>query len=134
MASQGRYTDKPWLAHYEKGVPECIDYELISLTAYLDNSAKRFPDRTALICGGFKVSYRRLYEMTGCFAACLTAFGQAIQIAPLLLFMKPSMRRVAVVSLGVRWSDCCPSPVCGVSDVPHPAAPTRRRAATPKHN
>ena len=75
MASQITYADKPWLAHYEKVVPECIDYELITLPSYLDNSAKRYPDRTALICEGFKVSYRRLYEMAGRFAACLTAFG-----------------------------------------------------------
>jgi long-chain acyl-CoA synthetase len=75
MASQITYADKPWLNHYEKGVPECIDYELITLPSYLDNSAKRYPDRTALICEGFKVSYRRLYEMTSRFASCLTAFG-----------------------------------------------------------
>lgn len=75
MASQIKYADKPWLIHYEKGVPEYIDFELITLPTYLENSARRYPDRTALICEGFKVSYRRLYEMTNRFAACLTAFG-----------------------------------------------------------
>ena len=67
--------DKPWLNHYEKGVPEYIDYEQVTLPAYLENSARRFPDRTALICEGFKVSYRRLNELTNRFAACLNALG-----------------------------------------------------------
>ena len=72
---QNKYEDKPWLGHYEKGVPEYIDYEQVTLPAYLENSARRFPDRTALICEGFKVSYRRLNELTNRFAACLNALG-----------------------------------------------------------
>ena len=72
---QIKYEDKPWLARFEKGVPEYIDYEQITLPAYLENSARRFPERTALICEGFKVSYRRLNEMTNRFAACLNALG-----------------------------------------------------------
>jgi len=72
---QNKYEDKPWLGHYEKGVPEYIDYEQVTLPAYLENSARRFPDRTALICEGFKVSYPRLNELTNRFAACLNALG-----------------------------------------------------------
>ena len=72
---QNKYEDKPWIGHYEKGVPEYIDYEQITLPAYLENSARRFPDRTALICEGFKVSYPRLNELTDRLAACLNALG-----------------------------------------------------------
>ena len=75
MASQIKYEDKPWLVHYERGVPEYIDYEQVTLPAYLENSARRFPERTALICEGFKVSYRWLNEMTNRFAACLNSLG-----------------------------------------------------------
>jgi long-chain acyl-CoA synthetase len=75
MAAQIKYEDKPWLAHYEKGVPENIDYEHITLPEYLENSAHRYPERTALICEGFKISYRRLNEMADRLAACLSALG-----------------------------------------------------------
>jgi long-chain acyl-CoA synthetase len=71
------YADKPWLARYERGVPENIDYEQITLPEYLENSARRYPERTALICEGFKISYRRLNEMANRFAGCLSALGIA---------------------------------------------------------
>ena len=75
MAAKIKYGDKPWLAHYEKGVPENIDYEQITLPEYLENSARQYPQRTAIICEGLKISYRRLNEMANRFAACLSALG-----------------------------------------------------------
>jgi len=75
MTAQIKYEDKPWLAHYERGVPENIDYEQITLPEYLENSARQYPERIALICEGFKVSYRRLNEMASRLAACLSTWG-----------------------------------------------------------
>jgi long-chain acyl-CoA synthetase len=75
MTAEIKYEDKPWLAHYERGVPENIDYEQITLPAYLEKSARQYPERTAIICEGFKISYRRLNEMANRFAACLNALG-----------------------------------------------------------
>ena len=75
MAAKIKYEDKPWLAHYERGVPENIDYEQITLPEYLENSARRYPKRTAIICEGLKISYGRLNEMANRFSACLSALG-----------------------------------------------------------
>ena len=75
MAADIKYENKPWIAHYERGVPENIDYEQITLPAYLENSARRYPDRTAIVCEGFKISYRRLNEMANRLGACLNALG-----------------------------------------------------------
>jgi long-chain acyl-CoA synthetase len=75
MTAQITYEDKPWLAHYERGVPENIDYEQITLPEYLENSARQHPERAAIICEGFKISYRRLDEMTNRLAASLSALG-----------------------------------------------------------
>ncbi len=75
MAAKIKYGDQPWLAHYERGVPENIDYEQITLPEYLENSARQYPQRTAIICAGLKISYRRLNEMANRFAACLSALG-----------------------------------------------------------
>jgi len=75
MTAEIKYANKPWLAHYERGVPENIDYEQITLPEYLESSARKYPERTALFCQGFKISYRRLNEMANRFAACLNALG-----------------------------------------------------------
>jgi long-chain acyl-CoA synthetase len=75
MATEIKYEDKPWLAHYERGVPENIDYEQITLPGYLENSARKYPERKALFCEGFKISFQRLNQMANRFAACLSALG-----------------------------------------------------------
>jgi long-chain acyl-CoA synthetase len=75
MASNTKYEDKPWLAHYDRGVPGEIAYEPICLPEYLERSVNRFPERTALILEGFKISYRQLNKMVNRFATCLNAFG-----------------------------------------------------------
>ncbi len=67
--------DKPWLVSYEKGVPEFIEYEKVCLPAFLDRSAERFPERSALNFQGYRVGFRQLKEMVDRFATALTAFG-----------------------------------------------------------
>ena len=49
MAANITYESKPWLKSYEKGVPENIKYEELSMPDYLEKSAKEFPDNTAMI-------------------------------------------------------------------------------------
>ncbi len=67
--------EKPWLVSYEKGVPEFIEYEKVCLPAFLDRSAERFPERSALNFQGYRVGFRQLKEMVDRFATALTAFG-----------------------------------------------------------
>jgi len=75
MTDHTTYKDKPWLAHYEKGVPENIIYEETCLPEFLEASAQKFPDKTALIFQGYTISYAKLNEMVNAFAGCLTDFG-----------------------------------------------------------
>lgn len=75
MNEEIRYKSKPWLKHYENGVPEKIDYETICLPDVLVRSARRFPDRMALSFQGYQVTFRELNEMVDRFAACLYDFG-----------------------------------------------------------
>lgn len=70
-----KYKDKPWLSHYEKGVPHEIDYEKICLPAILERSADQFPDNMALSFQGYTITYRRLNEMVNRLATCLVKFG-----------------------------------------------------------
>jgi len=75
VTTEIKYQDKPWLSHYEKGVPQEIDYEKICLPAILERSADEFPDNMALMFQGYKITYRQLNDMVNRFAACLDAFG-----------------------------------------------------------
>ena len=72
MTDHTTYQDKPWLAHYEQGVPENIVYEETCLPEFLETSAQKFPDKTALIFQGYTISYAKLNEMVNALAGCLT--------------------------------------------------------------
>jgi long-chain acyl-CoA synthetase len=71
--SPGR--EKPWLASYEEGVPEKIDYEEACLPDFLQRSASKFPDRMALNFQNYTVSFGQLQEMVDRFATVLDNFG-----------------------------------------------------------
>jgi long-chain acyl-CoA synthetase len=73
--SENPYLVKPWLAHYENGVPEHVQYEDICLPECLTRSAEAFPDKMALTFQGYRVSFARLNEMVDQFATVLTGFG-----------------------------------------------------------
>ena len=71
MAEEIKYQNKPWLDHYEEGVPGNITYENICLPDILTRTAGQFPDHMALLFQGYKVSYGELEDMVNRFAACL---------------------------------------------------------------
>ena len=75
MAEEIKYQSKPWLDHYEKGVPDSIPYENICLPDILTRTAGRFPNHMALLFQGYKMSFRELEDMVDRFAACLHDFG-----------------------------------------------------------
>ncbi|MEE8432642.1 MAG: long-chain fatty acid--CoA ligase [Candidatus Desulfatibia sp.] len=75
MTTAIKYEDKPWLASYEKGVPQKVDYEEIALPAILERSADQFPEKMAVLFQGYKITYRQLNDMVNRFAACLHEFG-----------------------------------------------------------
>ncbi len=75
MTASSAYETKPWLTHYDEGVPEFVNYEETCLPDFLNRSAQNFPDKMALLFQGYRVTYRELKEMVDRFAACLARFG-----------------------------------------------------------
>jgi long-chain acyl-CoA synthetase len=67
--------EKPWLEFYEPHVPEHIDYPEITMPAALEESARKYPDHTALIFKGTKITYREYNEAVDRFAAALQGLG-----------------------------------------------------------
>lgn len=43
------YADKPWVKTYDPGIPESIDYPKVPLHQFLIDTAKKFPDKSALV-------------------------------------------------------------------------------------
>ncbi|MFC1813579.1 long-chain fatty acid--CoA ligase [Thermodesulfobacteriota bacterium] len=75
MSDEIRYQNKPWLAYYEKGVLEKIEYEAVCLPAILEKTVRKFPDKMALLFQGYKITYLQLNDMVKRFAGCLNDLG-----------------------------------------------------------
>ena len=69
------YRNKPWRKSYAPGVPEAIGFEDRCLPDFLECSARKFPDHTALTFMGYTVSYRELNGMANGIASALAGFG-----------------------------------------------------------
>jgi len=93
------YSDKPWLSHYDNGVPHNIDYEHICLPEKLEKIAQTYPDRPALIFMGYTMTYRELIGMRNRFASCLDDFGvkQGDRVAILLPNIIPCVVAYAAI-------------------------------------
>ncbi|MBB5232887.1 long-chain-fatty-acid--CoA ligase [Deinococcus budaensis] len=66
---------RPWLDHYEEGVPREFTASNDVLPDLLRRSAERFPDRVALTFLGAKTTYRELWSGVQHFAAALQRLG-----------------------------------------------------------
>jgi long-chain acyl-CoA synthetase len=74
--------EKPWVKHYDKGVPETIDYPAQPLHAFLEQAAAKYPNKPAI---HFKpahysfakssLSYAQLNDLTDRLAAALADMG-----------------------------------------------------------
>src|SRR5690606_13263244 len=68
---------KPWLQHYDEGVPHTLELQPAPLTALLDAAAEAFPGTAAISFYGRTLSYRELREEVRRFARGLRAAGVA---------------------------------------------------------
>ena len=68
--------EKPWLEHYDGGVPETIDYPDITVDQFLTQAAVKHPNQTVTIFGArvgpllmdAKLTYQRLNDAVNRFA------------------------------------------------------------------
>lgn len=66
---------KPWLSHYDKGVPETIQYPAVPLFNILEESARKYPDRACTIFKGAVITYKQMNEITDKLAGALASMG-----------------------------------------------------------
>jgi long-chain acyl-CoA synthetase len=67
--------ERPWLKHYEEGVPYTVGVPRIPLHHLLRSAVRRYPNRTAVYFEGAKLSYRRINHEANRFANALIAMG-----------------------------------------------------------
>lgn len=75
MSEQVQSNEKVWVNAYEPGVPEIIDFEAVSIPGYLERSARDFPEKTALVFEGYKITFVELNDMVDTFAGVLRRLG-----------------------------------------------------------
>ncbi|WP_027892632.1 long-chain-fatty-acid--CoA ligase [Calidithermus chliarophilus] len=66
---------KPWLAHYDPGVPEQISYPEVPLWRLLEHSAQKYPGNIALEFMGYHLKYEGLWSAARRFAQALRSLG-----------------------------------------------------------
>ncbi|MCO6439116.1 MAG: alpha/beta fold hydrolase, partial [Phycisphaerae bacterium] len=67
--------ERPWLEHYEAGVPYTVGVPNTPLHHLLRSSVRRFPLRPAIFFEGSRLTYRRLNHEANRFANALIALG-----------------------------------------------------------
>lgn len=67
--------EHPWIAHYDKGVPVTLDYPKEPLFYFLEESARKYPDRACTIFKGAVITFKEMNEVTDRIAAALADMG-----------------------------------------------------------
>lgn len=65
----------PWRKNYDKGVPYTIEYPEVPLFHFLEESARKYPDKPCTIFKGAKISFREMNELSDRLAGALAAMG-----------------------------------------------------------
>src|SRR5438552_127029 len=72
---QGARLERPWLAHYEPQVPYKPEVPNIMLHELLEATVRHYPENTATIFYGSRLTYAQLEEQANRFAAGLQSLG-----------------------------------------------------------
>ena len=70
-----QYLGKPWVKHYQQGVPATLEVPRKSLNQAFDEATASAPDNTAVVFYGRRISYRELREATDRLACGLADLG-----------------------------------------------------------
>ena len=67
--------ERPWLANYDRGVPHTLEIPDVTFFHFLEESAKKFPDRACTIFKGAVITYQEMNAITDRIAAALVGMG-----------------------------------------------------------
>ncbi len=90
---------RPWLRHYDPGVPYTLNLTPAPLPALLQRAAERFPNAAALAFFGRTMSYDRLWDEVNRFARGLLATG--FQPGERVAILLPNIPQAVIAYYGV---------------------------------
>lgn len=67
--------ERPWLAHYDSGVPASIEYPPMPLFHFLEEAARKYPDRPCTIFKGAVITFKEMDRLTDQVAGALAGLG-----------------------------------------------------------
>ena len=67
--------DRPWFKFWPPGIPKTLDYPRVPLFNIVEVSAQRFPDKSAIIYYGTRITYSELWDNILNFAGYLKELG-----------------------------------------------------------
>jgi long-chain acyl-CoA synthetase len=100
--------DRPWFKFYPEGVPHHLDYPEIPLYQFLDDSAEKYPHKTALVFYGKEITYQELKELSDKFANALQGLG--IQKGDRVFFLLPNCPQFVIAFYGTMKAGAIPVP------------------------
>ncbi|HWR66274.1 MAG TPA: long-chain fatty acid--CoA ligase [Bellilinea sp.] len=66
---------KPWMQHYDPGVPEHLDYPEITAFHYLDDAAEKYPNKACTIYRDQSITYTEMRQLSNVLAVGLVNLG-----------------------------------------------------------
>jgi long-chain acyl-CoA synthetase len=67
--------NRPWIVHYEAGVPHTLAIPRVSIPELLESACRRFPNKRAIVFEGKYLTYHQLNKDINRFAHALAALG-----------------------------------------------------------
>jgi long-chain acyl-CoA synthetase len=67
--------DRPWLKHYDKGVPNSINYPKEPLHYFLEESSRKYPNSPCTVFKGGIITFREMNILTDRIAGAIAGLG-----------------------------------------------------------
>lgn len=90
---------RPWLKNYDPVVSPTLNYKSIPLYDFLDNTAQKYPRRTAIVFNNWKITYQNLKTITDYIAGNLKQLG--IKPGDRVAIMLPNLPQTILTYWGV---------------------------------
>ncbi len=100
--------ERSWHKSYPPGVPRELDFERITLPEALTRTAGRYPNQTALVFAGRKITYRELEAQVNRFARALTELG--VKAGDRVAMLLPNMPQMVIADYAAMRIGAVPVP------------------------
>lgn len=114
------YAEKPWLRHYDKDVPPTLEYKETTFAEKFAETVEKYPEKTALIYMGRRLSFKEVDELSDRFANFLLASG--LKPDDVVGLHMPNIPAHYICVVGVQKAGCVStglSPLLTASEMAH---------------